>query len=147
MKICENCENGTCKTTNRSCRYVPTDPEDKIKSQCLFLPRFLKNERIRRMVAAIRAVKVGSSVTVIFRTRYGWYAKEVIDSAQGEVVALDEFGIMKVRVRGWRGEDEYLPENFTRILFLNPEEVRTEMNRMQEELEKEQRIQRESREG
>lgn len=146
MGACENCENGTCKTTNRSCRYVPSNPENKIKSPCLFLPRFLKNERTRRMVAAIRAVKVGSSVTVIFRTRCGWYTKEVIGSAQGEVVALDEFGIMKVSVRGWRGEDEYLPENFTRILFLNPEEVKIEIDRMQEELEKEQRIQRESRE-
>lgn len=138
-----------CKATGYCCGYAPSDPR-KIKSPCLFDEIFASNAQIKRMLAMIRAVKVGSKVIVPYKRRYGWYTREVIDSSLGTVLTIDKFGHMEIDVHAWKGTWKYRLEDFTRTIFLSRSELEENMEEkleiMQEELDEQERIRAERRE-
>lgn len=147
---CENMQKDPlgirCKATGYLCRYIPADPRNRYGS-CGFAPMYLKSKKMQQMIAQIRAVKPGSAVTVIFRRSHGWYTREVIDSSQGEVLSIDDYGTMEVKVKSLRGSWKYRPEDLTRTVFLNNRELERNIEKIQEELEEQDRINRERREN
>lgn len=143
---CENMQKDPlgirCKATGYLCRYIPADRKNKF-GPCLFDPMYLKCKQMKEMVASIRAVKPGSVIFVPYRTRYGWYTREMINTSRGKVLSINNFGRMEVEVDAWKGTWEYGPEDFTRKIFLNNHELQAKLESLREESEDQQRIEKE----
>ena len=101
---------------------------------------------MQRMIASIRAVKVGSTVSVLFRQSAGWYTRETINSSSGKVLEIDKYGIMTVDVNAFKQPCTYKPEHFTRILFLDRKELEEELKKQWDAEEERERIKAERRE-
>lgn len=135
-----------CRATGYLCRYVPADLRNRC-GPCGFAPMYLKSKRMQEMIAQIRAVKPGSTVTVIFRQSHGWYTKETVNSSRGEVIGIDDYGIMEVKVNSLQGTWKYRPEDLTRTIFLKDREAKESIVKQQEEIDEQDRINRERREN
>lgn len=134
-----------CKATGYRCRYVSSNPR-KHGCPCLFDPIFEKCKQVQRMLESIRTVRVGSEVTAVFKTKYGHYTREVIDSSRGKVLKIDQYGRMEIQLNKLKFPLCYGPENFTMNLYLSHKELEEKLDQMQDELEEQERVKSERRE-
>ena len=131
-----------CKATGYRCGFVPSDRSDR-SCPCLFDQRFLKSEKMKQMIASIRAVKPGSRIWIIFRTSSGWGTRVRYEGSTGNVISVDEYGKVEAEIAALRGTWDYRPEDFTRTIFLNREEQEESLAQMEDDTENEERIRKE----
>lgn len=134
-----------CKATGYMCRYVASDPR-KLRCPCLFDPIFSKCKQMQKMLQSIHAVQVGSQITMIYKQRYGYYTREVLDSSKGKVIEIDEYGRMKAELEKIRIIWKFNPEDLTRIVFLSPKELEKKQIELEEQMEEQERMKAERRE-
>lgn len=134
-----------CSATGLLCRYVASDPLMS-GCPCLYDSVFSENSRVRKILESIRAVREGSTVHIIYRTTRGWN-RLVTESEKGTVAHLDDYGNMEVQVPGWPGTVLYHPEQFGGTIHLDENETEDAVQGLQEEMEEQERINAERREG
>lgn len=83
---------------------------------------------------------------MIYKQRYGYYTREVLDSSKGKVIEIDEYGRMKAELEKIRIIWKFNPEDLTRIVFLSPKELEKKQIELEEQMEEQERMKAERRE-
>ena len=149
------CENGVvdekdkykrrrCKATGYICR--PTIWRDHGKAECIFEPQYMNRAAVKRLAKIIENVRPGMRVYWSYKTASHVWMKTQIRTASGTIKEIQEDGRLVIISEELKGNWYASIHDITRSIKLEKEELEPVLQRVEEELEIEERIRKESRE-
>lgn len=133
-----------CSVTGYICK-----PTKKFggKYQCIFEPQYMELEQAQTILKLIKGLEPGMTVYFSFRTSGGTFGRDQIVPSSGQIRKIKDNGKLIIDSKQWKWPVEnFSIHDLTRGLYLKKEDYKRILERQNEELENQERIDRELRE-